>query len=245
VIHLYYGRIAKPLTQLLKKGIFVWTAESTEAMQQLKTAVTTAPVLMMPDLSQPFCIRRAQDQMSKFANYHRSPSPIKVGDMVYLKIQPHQQLSMPNRLHPKLAAKYYGSFPVVAAVGSMAFRLQLPDPARIHPVFHVSQLKLALGPHEVQLELPKEFQGQAVNFYPTEILDRRELSVQGAYIPQILIKWNEGDRDTATWEDVTTIKEQFPKFYLEDKVALTEGSNVRTKNKEKTWKVYYRRNVKK
>jgi len=59
-----------------------------------------------------------------------------------------------------------------------------------------------------------------------------------------LIKWNKGERDTTTWEDVTTIQEQFPEFNLEDKVALTEGSNVRTKNKnkEKTWKVYHRRN---
>jgi len=75
-------------------------------------------------------------------------------------------------------------------------------------------------------------------------LDRRELFVQGAYIPQLLLKWNEGERDTTTWEDVTTIKEQFPEFNLEDKVVLIEGSIVRTenKNKENTWKVYHRRN---
>jgi len=36
-----------------------------------------------------FHLRRAQDQMSKFANRHRKSSPIKVGDMVYLKICPH------------------------------------------------------------------------------------------------------------------------------------------------------------
>jgi len=73
-----------------------------------------------------FHLRRAQDQMSNFTNRHRRPFSIKVGDMVYLKIRPHRQLSMPYRLHPKLAAKYYGPFPVVAAVGSVAFKLQLP-----------------------------------------------------------------------------------------------------------------------
>jgi len=59
---------------------------------------------------------------------------------------------MPTRLHPKLAAKYYGPFLVVAVVGSVAFKLQLPDAARIHPMFHVSQLELAVGLHEIQPE---------------------------------------------------------------------------------------------
>jgi len=133
---------------------------------------------------------------------------------------------------------------VVAAIGKMAFCIQLPEIARIHMVFHVSQLKLAVETQEVQPELPREFQSSVEKLYPTEILDRRELFAQGAYIPQLLIKWNKGERDTTTWEDVTTIQEQFPEFNLEDKVALTEGSNVRTKNKnkEKTWKVYHRRN---
>jgi len=68
-----------------------------------------------------FHLERAQDLMSKHANRHRRPSPIKVGDMVYLKLRPHRQLSMSNKLHPKLATKYYGLFPVVVAVGTVAF----------------------------------------------------------------------------------------------------------------------------
>jgi len=44
---------------------------------------------------------------------------------------------------------------------------------------------------------------------------------------QVLIRWNEGGIDTPTWEDVATIKDQFPDFNLEDKVVSVEGSNVR------------------
>jgi len=51
-----YASIAKPLTQLLQKGAFIWTEEAAKAMQQLKTALTSAPVLGFPDFSQPFIV---------------------------------------------------------------------------------------------------------------------------------------------------------------------------------------------
>ena len=112
-------------------------------------------------------------------------------------------------------------------MGPVAFRIQLTEQARIHPVFHVSQLKLAVGQHQIYSKFPQEFQGQGVNFYPKEILDKREVTAQEARVPHILIKWNERDNDPVTWEDVATTKEQFPNFNLEGKVVLAEGSNVR------------------
>ena len=51
-----YGEIAAPLTKLLQKNAFQWNEEATTAFDQLKLAMTTIPVLALPDWSQPFTI---------------------------------------------------------------------------------------------------------------------------------------------------------------------------------------------
>ena len=49
------SRIAKPMTELLKKGVkFVWDDKCEEAFQTLKVRLTTAPVLATPDSTKPF-----------------------------------------------------------------------------------------------------------------------------------------------------------------------------------------------
>ena len=51
----HFGVIAKPLTDLLKKdSLFVWTSIHESAFLTLKAALSSAPVLALPDFSIPF-----------------------------------------------------------------------------------------------------------------------------------------------------------------------------------------------
>jgi len=50
-----FSRIAKPMTELLKKDVkFKWDAKCDEAFHTLRAHLTTAPVLAQPDNSEPY-----------------------------------------------------------------------------------------------------------------------------------------------------------------------------------------------
>lgn len=51
-----FGHLARPLTDLLKRGEFKWTNEATDAFEALQQATTTLPVLAMPDFAKPLVV---------------------------------------------------------------------------------------------------------------------------------------------------------------------------------------------
>jgi len=51
-----FGSVATPLTALLKKEGFSWTDAAAVAFDALKAAVTSAPILAMPDFAKDFVV---------------------------------------------------------------------------------------------------------------------------------------------------------------------------------------------
>ena len=50
-----FSKIARPMTELLKKGVrFSWDNKCEQAFQTLRRLLTSAPVLAQPDISRPF-----------------------------------------------------------------------------------------------------------------------------------------------------------------------------------------------
>jgi len=53
-----YGGVAAPLTTLLKREAFSWTPAAEEAFLSLKRALTSAPLLQLPDFDKRFIVDR-------------------------------------------------------------------------------------------------------------------------------------------------------------------------------------------
>nr|CAH67116.1 H0502G05.7 [Oryza sativa] len=153
-------------------------------------------------------LHRAQQQMKHFADKKRSFRSFEVGDWVYLKLQPYVQTSVAVRANHKLAFKYFGPYQVTAKIGTVAYQLQLPSSTSIHPVFHVSQLKSAIGfTGPVQHQLPASTAPLQV---PLRILDRRLTKRGNSAVAQVLIQWSASVPEDATWEDLDDLRSRFP-----------------------------------
>lgn len=51
-----YASIDAPLTALLRKDCFIWSDATQSAFQNLKKAMTEAPILALPDFTIPFTL---------------------------------------------------------------------------------------------------------------------------------------------------------------------------------------------
>ncbi|KZV21694.1 hypothetical protein F511_02852 [Dorcoceras hygrometricum] len=172
-------------------------------------------------------LHRAQQRMTKQANTHRREVTFEVGDRVYLKLRPHRQQSVCKRIYQKLAPRFYGPFEVVQKVGAVAYKLKLPPTSRIHPVFHVSCLKRAMGPTVSTQPLPKGLEAElSAEFVPEKLVAERQKKINGETVKQILIHWKGRPTEEDTWEEVTSFSAQFPEFSLGDKAAVKDGGIV-------------------
>jgi hypothetical protein len=175
-------------------------------------------------------LHRAKHRMKKQADQHRSERRFEAGDLVFLKLQPYVQSSLAPRSHQKLAFRFLGPFRIMEHVGFMAYRLELPAHTSIHPVFHMSQLKKAVGTdHQVTPILPSDF---ALQLAPEQVLQTRAVLRGHSTIQQVLVKWNNLPASLATWEDYEALRQEFPRATAWGQAVLQGQGGVSSPSKQ-------------
>lgn len=143
-----------------------------------------------------------------------------MGDLVLVKLQPYRQHSGTLRKNQKLGMRYFGPFPVTAIIGSVAYKLQLPDAAKIHPVFYISQLKPLEGiPQEQCIPLPLTITDVDPVIVPASILHARLVKQGPNIVPRVLIQWENMTPAKATWEDFDEMLDNFPTLTLRTRLS--------------------------
>jgi len=103
----------------------------------------------------------------------------------------------------KLSFKYFGPYLVLQRVGPVAYKLQLPTDSKIHPVFHVSQLKKALPPYvqplpDAQLTILEE----ETTTTPYQVLHTGFRKVGNAAVLYACVQWGSPPTTWTSWENM-------------------------------------------
>lgn len=89
----------------------------------------------------------------------------------------------------KLAPRFYGPYKISKRIGQTAYELALPPHSRIHPVFHVSQLKKATGSF-----IPSSL--------PSQVIDTLELRTTPAVILNVRYRADGALEDLIQWSEL-------------------------------------------
>nr|GEY22770.1 zinc finger, CCHC-type [Tanacetum cinerariifolium] len=104
------------------------------------------------------------------------------------RAQDSMQVTIRQEQHHKFPAKYYGPFMILAKVGSVAYKLELPSTSQIHLVFHVSQPKLCKGSTNKMRILPHYEVDGLLAIKQEAILDRRMAKLNNKAVVYVLVK---------------------------------------------------------
>ncbi|GJY66666.1 reverse transcriptase domain-containing protein [Tanacetum coccineum] len=132
----------------------------------------------------------ALDHQKSYADVRRKPFEFQVGDRVMLKVSPWKGV-VRFRKRGKLNPRYIGPFKVLAKVGTVAYRLELPQQlSRVHSTFHVSNLKKCLSDEPLAVPLDEIHIDDKLHFVekPVEILEHEVKRLRRSRIPIIKVR---------------------------------------------------------
>ncbi|GKE10427.1 hypothetical protein Tco_1413978 [Tanacetum coccineum] len=99
-------------------------------------------------------MQAARDRQKSYADLKRKPMEFQVEDRVMLKVSPWKGVVRFGK-RGKLNPRYVGPFKVLEKVGSIAYKIELPQElSTVHNTFHVSNLKKCYS--EEPLAVPLE-----------------------------------------------------------------------------------------
>ncbi|GJW26082.1 putative reverse transcriptase domain-containing protein [Tanacetum coccineum] len=149
-------------------------------------------------------IQVACDHQKSYADMRRKPLEFQVGDRV--------MFGKRGKLNPR----YIRPFKVLAKVGTVAYRLKLPQQlSRVHSTFHVSNLKKCLSDEPLVIPLGEIHIDDKLYFVeePVKIMDQEVKLLKQSHIPIIKVQWNSRRGPDFTWEREDQFRKKYPHLF--------------------------------
>jgi hypothetical protein len=147
---------------------------------------------------------KAQMNQQEQANKHRSDRQFEVGEKAWISTS---DLRLKLMITPKLTQRWIGPFTIKRKLSPLTYELDLPPTFSIHPVFHISKLRLhrtseRFDPHRPPLPTrpPPTIVEQAEEYEVEAIRSHRVRKWRGRMYKQYLVKWKEYPEWENTWE---------------------------------------------
>ncbi|GJR69439.1 hypothetical protein Tco_0015504 [Tanacetum coccineum] len=160
-------------------------------------------------------MQAARDRQKSYADLKHKPMKFQVGDRVMLKDSPWKGVVLFGK-RGKLIPRYVGPFKVLEKVGSVAYKLELPQElSRVYNTFHVSNLKKCYSDQPLAVPLEGLNIDDTLQFVeePVEIMEREIKRLKRSRIPLVKVRWNSRRVPEFTWEHEDSFKNKYPHLF--------------------------------
>ncbi|GKA86785.1 putative reverse transcriptase domain-containing protein [Tanacetum coccineum] len=171
-------------------------------------------------------IQAARDRQKSYADVRRKPLEFQVGDKVMLNVSPWKGVIRFGK-RGKLNPRYIGPFKIITKVGTVAYRLELPEKfSRVHSTFHVSKLKKCMAEEPLAIPLDEIQVDDKLNFIeePVEIMDREVKRLKQSRLPIVKVCWNSRRGPEFTWEREDQMQKNYPHLFTNSAPATEVAS---------------------
>ncbi|GJS74748.1 putative reverse transcriptase domain-containing protein [Tanacetum coccineum] len=134
-------------------------------------------------------IQDARDRQKSYVDMRGKPLEFQVGDKVMLEVSPWKGVIRFGK-QEKLNPRYIGPFKVLDKVGTVSYRLKLPQQlSKVHSTFHVSNLKKCLSGESLVIPLDEIQVDDKLHFVEefVEIIDQEVKRLKQIRIPIVKV----------------------------------------------------------